>query len=122
MRRRQVWVSGSSITIGVVELADARTSDSGRGCGAGGKFQPPRGGIKLAQGASVGKLHIKAPLAQRLGRRNQHVFSGACAGCEMFGRAVDGIDVIVAIVKEITDFFPRAGAQTGIIAPQSLIQ
>ena len=94
----------------------------GGGCGAGGKFQPPRGGVKLAQGAGVGKLHIKAALAKGLGGRDKHVFSGACAACEMFGGAVDRIDVIVAIVKEITDFFPRAGAQTGIITPQCLIQ
>ena len=55
--------------IGGEEVAKALEALGG-GCGAGGQFQPPRGGIKLAQGASVGKLHIKAALPQRLGGGN----------------------------------------------------
>ena len=38
-------------------------------------------------------------------------------GGETFGRAVDRIDVIVAIVKEVADLFPGAWAQGGIVAP-----
>ena len=40
----------------------------------------------------------------------------------MFRRAVDGIEVIVAIVKEVAHLFPRGGAKGGVFAAQGLIQ
>ena len=38
----------------------------------------------------------------------------------MFGSAVDRIQIIVAIVKEVAHLFPGAGAQAGIVAPESV--
>ena len=40
----------------------------------------------------------------------------------MFGGPVDGIEVIVAIVKEVAHLFPGAGAQRGVLAAQRLVQ
>ncbi len=40
----------------------------------------------------------------------------------MFGGAVDCIDVIVAIVKEVAHFFPCGGADCGVFAAQGFIQ
>ena len=40
----------------------------------------------------------------------------------MFSRAVDGIQVIIAIVKEIADFLPGRGTEGGVFAPQGFVQ
>ena len=47
---------------------------------------------------------------------------GADAACVLraagkaFGGAVDGVDIVVAIVKEIADLFPRAGLYLRVFA------
>ena len=45
-----------------------------------------------------------------------------CAGCKIFCGAINGVDVIIAVMKEITHFFPWAGGYTGVFATQGFIK
>ena len=43
-------------------------------------------------------------------------------GREMLGRAIHGVDVVVAVVEKVAHLFPRAFLGARILAPQHLVQ
>ena len=47
---------------------------------------------------------------------------GALGAGQLFGGAVHGVDVVVAVMEEIAHLFPRAGLFTAVIAPQSFVK
>ena len=80
------------------------------------------GGIIGAQPVVILKNHAHPGTLKRTRRGRPRVTAAAFAGREMLCRTVDGVDVIVAIVKEIPHLFPRGGHRAGVFTPQGFVQ
>ena len=51
-----------------------------------------------------------------------HGFIGVALAGKTFGTAVNGVNVVVAIMEKVAHLFPWARLQAGVFAAQSLVQ
>jgi len=69
--------------------------------GAGRNRQNARGGVVVAQDRLFRDLQRDAARRQRFGRHRQRIGPQTAGACKMLGRAVHGIDIVVAVVEEL---------------------
>ena len=94
----------------------------GRACGAVRERQALGRGIVAAGFGLVGEGDGDAALFQCRQGRAGDVLRCAVRGGEMFGGAVDGVDVVVAVVEEVAHLLPRGGAEGGVFAAKRFVQ
>ncbi len=88
--------------------------------GRQGQLLPLR--IVSAQHVDLFEPHLDPAIAQTRHGRDPDVLEAAFLTREMLGRSVHRVDIIVAIVKEVTHFLPGAWARTRAFVAERLVE